>query len=463
MRLKTIALLFAAAATAAPLSAPAQDNRRVPIDAVQMKSSFAPVVRQAAPAVVNIAALRRTQQRTLTIEDLFYGNGRPRTQERVQGSEGSGVIVSPDGVIVTNRHVIAGMQEIWVGLNDNRQFPAKVLLQDSRSDLAILKIDPGGERLPWLRIDTEEDAQVGDLVLAIGNPFGIGQTVTNGIVSALSRTIGEGGVTSFIQTDAAINVGNSGGALVDMDGDLIGINTQIASRSGGSDGVGFAIPARMVKVAVDSALAGGQRIARPWLGARAAPITREVARGMSLPAGQGLQVSGVFPGSPADRAGLREGDVIISVDNQVVNDEAGLAYRVGLRRPGDTVPIRIRRNGAERVINARVELPGQAPADERRLAGRHPFDGITVANLSPASLDERGLNPYPSGVQITGINPGGIAAARRSLRPGDIILEVNGSSIDTTARLQEVLSHGGREWQFAVQRQGQVLRGQDII
>lgn len=453
MRLKSIALLFAAASIAAP-AAQAQDNRRVPQDVVQMKTSFAPVVRTAAPAVVNIAALRRTRSRTLSIEDLFYG-GRGTPQERVQGSEGSGVIVSGDGVVVTNRHVITGMQEIFVGLNDGRQFPARVLLQDSRSDLAVLKIDPGADRLPSLRIDTEEDAQVGDLVLAIGNPFGVGQTVTNGIVSALARTLADGSDSYFIQTDAAINPGNSGGALVDMDGELIGINTQILSRTGGSDGVGFAVPARLVRLAVDSALAGGERIARPWLGVRTKQITQEVSRGVNLP-GQGLEVTAVYPGGPGALAGVREGDVILSVDNQPVNDEAALNYRIATHRAGDSVPVRVRRDGAERTLSTRLTLPDQGRADERRLAGRHPFDGATVVNLTPALAEERGLDPFTEGVTVKALGSG-YAAQRTGLREGDIILEVNGVAIDSTRRLEELLDAGSARWRLAVQRGRQVL------
>ncbi|HEY9217301.1 MAG TPA: trypsin-like peptidase domain-containing protein, partial [Phenylobacterium sp.] len=244
-----VPILALLAGCSQPGDSQAQSNlptatRSVPASAASMKMSFSPVVQKAAPAVVNISAKRLVQAQSDPFWQLF-GLGAPRG--RVEGSLGSGVIVRSDGVIVTNNHVVQGGQEITVALADRREFPARILLADPRTDLAVLKIDAGGARLPVLAIDDTGDSQVGDLVLAIGNPFGVGQTVTNGIISALNRSAdptGDAG-SSYIQTDAAINPGNSGGALVDMDGDLIGINSFILSRSGTSSGVGFAVPAQM--------------------------------------------------------------------------------------------------------------------------------------------------------------------------------------------------------------------------
>ncbi|HEY9234447.1 MAG TPA: trypsin-like peptidase domain-containing protein, partial [Phenylobacterium sp.] len=235
----------------------AQPTRAAPSDAATVKSSFAPVVRRAAPAVVNISSKRLVRVRPDPFWEMF-GMGVPR--DRIQGSLGSGVIVRSDGIIVTNNHVVEGGQEITVALADRREYTARILLADPRTDLAVLKIDAGAERLPTLAIDDTGDAQVGDLVLAIGDPFGVGQTVTNGIVSALNRTADPNGdpANAYIQTDAAINPGNSGGALVDMDGDLIGVNSFILSRSGTSSGVGFAVPATIVKRVVETAAGGGQ-------------------------------------------------------------------------------------------------------------------------------------------------------------------------------------------------------------
>ena len=262
-----IAIALTLAACGQPDSSKAQDgvfadNRVVPGDATSMKASFAPVVREAAPAVVNISA-----RGVRTVQDPFWSMFGMRPQAQQVGSIGSGVIVRPDGVVVTNNHVIQNMQQIRVTLNDRREFAARVILADERSDIAVLQLEGVDERLPTLNIDDREEQQVGDLVLAIGNPFGVGQTVTNGIISALNRTeTGISDSSSFIQTDAAINPGNSGGALVDMDGDLIGINTAIFSRSGSSSGVGFAVPATMVRRVVDSAVGGATPVGRPWRG-----------------------------------------------------------------------------------------------------------------------------------------------------------------------------------------------------
>ncbi|HEV8163648.1 MAG TPA: trypsin-like peptidase domain-containing protein, partial [Actinomycetota bacterium] len=307
---RVLIALLTAAALAAPAAAQvqpafAQPTRTPPVDAAAMKSSFAPVVRRAAPAVVNISAKRVVRQQTDPFWSMF-GLGVP--QARLAQSLGSGVIVRADGVIVTNNHVVEGGQEITVALSDRREFPATVLLADPRRDLAVLKIElPAGERLPVLAMDDSGDTQVGDLVLAIGDPFGIGQTVTNGIISALNRTtdpVGEAG-SAYIQTDAAINPGNSGGALIDMDGDLIGVNTFIISRSGSSSGVGFAIPASVVRQVVNTALGGGHSVVRPWLGVKGQPVTGDIARSLGLSAPRGVVISDVYPGGSAERAGIR--------------------------------------------------------------------------------------------------------------------------------------------------------------
>ena len=344
------ATVLAAPAAAQVQPAFAQPNRTPPASAMDMKSSFAPVVRRAAPAVVNISAKRLVRQQTDPFWSMF-GLGVP--QERLAQSLGSGVIVRADGVIVTNNHVVEGGQEITVALSDRREFPAKVLLADARRDLAVLKIElPGSERLPVLAMDDSGDTQVGDLVLAIGDPFGIGQTVTNGIVSALNRTTdptGEAG-SAYIQTDAAINPGNSGGALIDMDGDLIGVNSFILSRSGTSSGVGFAIPAAVVRRVVETAVGGGRAVVRPWLGARTQSVTPDLARGLGLSVPQGAVVADLWPGGPAQRAGLRQGDVVLQIDGRPATDAATLSYVIGNHRPGDMMPIVVRPWVSQRVI-----------------------------------------------------------------------------------------------------------------
>ncbi|MBW8859278.1 MAG: trypsin-like peptidase domain-containing protein, partial [Caulobacter sp.] len=302
----------------------AQPTRRAPTDPMSMKASFSPVVKKTAPAIVNVASRRVVRQQADPFWDFFMGGGGGAPREQVQGSLGSGAIVRADGVIITNHHNIENMSDITVQLADRREFPATVLLDDPRSDLAVLKIDTKGERLPVIAIDDQEQLEVGDLVLAMGNPFGVGQTVTNGIVSALARTdVGAAEFGSYIQTDAAINPGNSGGPLVDMDGDLIGVNTFIISRSGSSSGVGFAIPAAVVRQVVNAALGGGHSVVRPWLGVKGQPVTGDIARSLGLATPRGVVISDVYPGGSAERAGIRDGDVILSIDGQAVNDEGG--------------------------------------------------------------------------------------------------------------------------------------------
>ena len=439
----------------APASALAEPNRQVPTDLVTIKMSFAPVVRRAAPAVVNVFSQRVVRQQVDPFFQMFGGGmGVPR--ERVEGSLGSGVIVRADGLVITNNHVVEGGQDLRVVLADRREFAATVLLSDSRADIAVLKIDAKGERLPTLPIADRDDAQVGDLVLAIGDPFGVGQTVTNGIVSALARTdVGpQGGAAgAYIQTDAAINPGNSGGPLVDMRGNIIGINTFILSRSGSSSGVGFAIPAGLVRRVVDTAVGGAKSVQRPWLGAKTQVIDAETARSLGLDRPGGLLVASVYPGSPGARAGLEQGDVIATIDGQAVNDEAGLGYRLATHRPGETVAVRVRRGKALRETTARLETPPASPAkDERQLAGRQPLQGAVVVNLSPAAADEYGLDPFLSGVIITKLTNG--YAAQAGFQPGDIIRQVNGQAVTSTAALATAMRPSVGGWRMVIERGG---------
>ena len=433
-------------------------TKRVPTDAATMKMSFSPVVKRAAPAVVNVASRRVVRQRVDPFWDFFMGGGGGGAQ--VQGSLGSGAIVRADGVIITNHHNIEGIVEgkgdITVQLADRREFPATVLLDDPRADLAVLKIDTKGEKLPVMAIDDQEQLEVGDLVLALGNPFGVGQTVTNGIISALARTdVGEANFGSYIQTDAAINPGNSGGPLVDMDGDLVGINTFIISRSGSSSGVGFAIPAAVVRQVVSTALGGGHSVVRPWLGVKGQPVTGDIARSLGMTVPRGVLVAQVYPGSSADRAGLKEGDVILSIDGRPVNDEGGGAFAIGTHKVGDRVQVLINRNGKEQTLTLRAEAAPESPArDERVLKGRNPFDGATVVNLSPAVAQDLGVDPFAGrGVLVTKIGQG--FALNAGLRPGDFIREVNGRAINTTADLAAASNTPSSVWTVTIERNGQ--------
>ena len=445
----------ASCAKSQPADLPAP--RQVPTSLAAERLSFAPVVKKAAPAVVNVFSRRVVRTQVDPFWGMFMGGGIP--QERVAQSLGSGSIVRPDGVILTNHHVIEGAQEITVVTYDRREWPAKVLLDDPRADLAVLKIDTGGQRLPAIAIDAASDVQVGDLVLAIGDPFGVGQTVTNGIVSALARSdIGSNSVTSFIQTDAAINPGNSGGPLVDMNGDLIGVNTAILSGSGTSSGVGFAIPAALARQVVTTALGGAHAVVRPWLGVKAQALTGEMARSLGLSTPEGVIAVDVWPGSPAAEAGVARGDVIVSVNGQPVNDPTALNYSVATLAPGGTATLVVRKSGgAPRTVQARLAAPPDTPAkDQRTLAGRNPLAGATVVNLSPAAANDLGLDPFAgTGVVVTGV-AGGYAAS--FLQPGDFIRQINGQNITSTAQLAAVLAAPTNAWTIAVQRGAQTFQ-----
>ena len=434
---------------ATPLAAP---NREIPPGAAAMRLSFAPVVRRAAPAVVNVYSQRRERQQVDPFWELFGGGaGVPR--ERIAQSLGSGVIVRDDGLIVTNNHVIEGGEQIRVALADRREFPAKVLLADPRADLAILKIDVPGEHLPVLPLAAKDDAEVGDLVLAIGDPFGVGQTVTNGIVSALARTdVGASDFSFFIQTDAPINPGNSGGPLVDMAGNIIGINTLIYSRTGASTGIGFAIPAGMVRRVVETAIGGGRAVMRPWLGAKTQTVDADAAKSLGMDRPQGVLVAGVYPGGPAARAGLREGDVILSLDGQAVNDDSGLNYMVATRRPGDELTLSVRDKGQTRALPIHVQSPPALPAkDERTLAGEQPLAGATVINLSPAAAEELGADPFLTGVLVTKANG---VAARAGFQPGDLVRSINGRAVASVGELAAAMA-AAQHWRIAIERGGQ--------
>src|SRR5450432_1236021 len=315
---------------------------RVPQARAEIMLSFAPVVKRAAPAVVNVYAQRKVQGASNPFFDdpffrRFFGGvpGMGRPAERIQRSLGSGVIVDQSGIVVTNFHVIEGADQVRVALSDKREFDAEVLLRDQRSDLAVLRLKDAHERFPAIEFGDSDQIQVGDLVLAIGDPFGVGQTVTQGIVSALARTqVGISDYSFFIQTDAAINLGNSGGALVDASGRLVGINSAIYSRSGGSMGIGFAIPVNMVKSVVAAAKGGGVAVKRPWLGASLQNVSKDIADSLGLDRPVGALIAGLSEGGPAAAAGLKRGDVIAAVDGQEVEDSGGVSFRLGEKPVG---------------------------------------------------------------------------------------------------------------------------------
>ena len=474
----SLALIAASVSTACAQPAPAEEEaiepsseemqgeaiasapRATPQSMTEVKLSFAPVVERAAPAVVNIYTRRVVQQRSPFAGDpffeRFFGGGSNQPRERVQNSLGSGVIVSPDGVIVTNNHVIDGMSEIKVVLTDRREFNAELVLADPQTDLAVLRIDTG-EALPYLNFANSDTAQVGDIVLAIGNPFGVGQTVTNGIISALARTaVSVTDYQFFIQTDAAINPGNSGGALVDSDGRLVGVNTAIYSRSGGSNGIGFAIPSRLVQQVIKSAV-DGSALVRPWIGASTSTVTADLATALRLDRPAGAIIDDVWSDGPADSAGIRAGDVILEVDGQPVFDAETLQYRVGVKNDADTANVVYVRDGRRRTAEVMLALPPETPArDPRTLEGRQPLNGVTVDNLSPRYSEELGLDPLSTGVVVTELEPRSFAA-RRGLRPGHKILSVNGRTVRTSAELEEELDMPASSWELEIDTGGRIV------
>jgi Do/DeqQ family serine protease len=435
--------------------ASAQD-RRVPTGA-ELKLSFAPIVQRVAPAVVNVYAAKVVENRNPLFDDpvfrRFFGTpDMPR--DRVQRSLGSGVIVDPSGLVVTNNHVIEGATEVKVALTDKRELEAEMVLKDPRTDLAILRIKDSRERFPAIEFGDSDDLQVGDVVLAIGNPFAVGQTVTQGIVSALART--QVGITDyqfFIQTDAAINPGNSGGALVDVNGRLAGINTAIYSRSGGSIGIGFAIPANMVKVVVASAHGGGSAVKRPWLGAKLQTITSEIAENLGLNRPSGALVASVSREGPAARAGLKTGDVITSIDGQTVDDPNAFEYRFMTKPLGRTAQLAVLRNSRETRLNIALETAPETPRDEVVIKSRSPFSGAKIANISPALADEMRLESSAEGVVIVDIAEGSPAQSFGFQR-GDRVVTVNNERIARTRDLERMAGERPRLWRVTIERGG---------
>ena len=436
----------------------------IPKSQSQVQLSFAPVVKATAPAVVNVYSKTLTTQDTQLglFNDPFFrqffgdrGNFS-RLRRQVENSLGSGVIVDASGLIVTNNHVIRGGTDIRVVLADKREFEAKVLLADERSDLAVLKIDVGEEELAALQFGDSDNLEVGDLVLAIGNPFGVGQTVTSGIVSALARTqVGISDYQFFIQTDAAINPGNSGGALVNMAGELVGINTAIFSRSGGSIGIGFSIPSNMVKTVVQSA-ESGTKIQRPWSGADLQDVTADIAESLGFARPEGALVAGLHPESPLRTAGLKQGDVILALDGHPIENAKEFNYRVATSKIGQESIIEYQRGGKAHEASVKlVAAPETTDRSETLMEGNSPLQGMVVANLSPAVAEELGVPSSLSGVIALDIKNG---PAKRFFRKGDILLEVNGVSIASVDDLQRAVSSDEGYWEFEINRGGRKLQ-----
>jgi Do/DeqQ family serine protease len=438
-------------------------QRKVPPSREAVQFSFSSIVKTAAPAVVNVYVRGRVQTSQSPFADdpffrQFFGDRFGAPVERMQNSLGSGVIVSEQGFVVTNTHVVklGANAEIKVVLTDKREFDAKVVLQDEKADIAILKIDGGDGRFPALAFEDSDSIEVGDIVLAIGNPFGVGQTVTQGIVSALARSeIGNAENQVFIQTDAAINPGNSGGALVDMSGRLVGINTAIFSKSGGSHGIGFAIPSNLVKLFVDSAISG-RKVERPWLGAKLEPVTRDIAEALGLTRVAGAVVTRVQAGGPAAASGLEPGDVIVGVDGTEVADPRAAFYRLTTRGVGKNAQLEVLRKNKRVTFDVALRAPPAPSRDDvRNLAGNHPFEGARVSAILPGIADELGLDEE-DGVVVLSVRQGSIAS-NLGFRAGDVIVQIGNNQIDSIKTLERAIAARQRVWQVAVKRAGQVL------
>ncbi len=440
-------------------------EQQVPASAPQMQLSFAPIVKRVAPAVVNVYATRMIRQSVSPLfSDPFFRQlfgdpfGGGQTSTRRESSLGSGVIINGSGLIVTNFHVIAQADEVKVALSDKREFPADIILKDERSDLAVLRIRGAVANLPTLQFADSDNVQVGDLVLAIGDPFGVGQTVTSGIVSAFARLPNAASQDQyFIQTDAAINPGNSGGALVDMSGNLIGINSTIVSPVGASNGIGFAIPSNLVR-AVTAQAATGSVPRRPWLGADLQSVTPDIATTIPGNPASGVIVVSVADGGPGAAAGLKSDDIIQSIDGEDVDDLGALQYRLATKVVGGASKLGILRDGKRYVATIQLQAaPETPPRDERTLTGDSPLAGLTVLNLSPAVADELSYEGDAKGVIVSDVADG-TNASEAGFAKGDLIVSVNGTAIDSTERLAGVAGAAGRSWDLTIKRDGHTIR-----
>jgi serine protease Do len=441
------------------------------------KTGFAPVVKGVLPDVVNISTSKvvkasdRPELQEGAPEDMppffqqFFGQqfgpnsgkhpGRPHDQR--EDSLGSGVIISPDGYILTNNHVIDGATDVRVTLADKRQLKAKIVGTDAKTDIAVLKVE--GSDFPAITVGDSSKVQVGDYALAIGDPFGVGQTVTMGIISAMNRgNLGIEDYEDFIQTDAPINPGNSGGALINDRGELVGINTAILSHgSGGNEGIGFAIPINLARGVMTQILDHG-KVNRAYLGIMVQDITPGISKAMNIKDMKGVLVGDVTPNGPAQKSGVQRGDVILEVNGKTMEDSRQLRNTISMMDPTATVNLKLMRNGNP--TNMSVKL-GDLPADKQQAnaeekPSEQSLNGVTVENLDAQTAKQLGLSPATSGVVVTDINPSSPLASA-GLRQGDVIQEVNHQSVKTVAQFEEAIRKAGDNVLLLVNRKGTTL------
>ncbi len=467
----TTAILLGGAATALSLNQPAgaqtAQNEPGTIQAVAPKAgapmSFADLVARLQPAVVNISTTQRVKVNANPFAGTpfeMFGGGQGQSVTREAQSLGSGFVISADGYVVTNNHVISAgaqgavVESITVTLSDGRDFKAKLIGHDAQSDLAVLKID--GTALPFVKFGDSGRARVGDWILAIGNPFGLGGTVTAGIISATHRVTGTGAYDRFIQTDASINRGNSGGPMFDLNGNVIGINSQILSPTGGNVGIGFAIPAEEAKPIIDK-LMQGQTISRGYLGIGMQDLTKDLAAGFGLPSDRGTLVARVEPGQPAEKAGIKQGDVIVKVNGKDVTPEQTLSYIVANVSPGTRIPVELIRDGKRQTVTVTVatrppeeQLAQFDPNDQDGAQGDDGDDsssptgaaatlGVGVTPLTPQIARQIGVDASMGGLVILGVNPSSDAAGK-GLQRGDVIVSANQQPVRTGADLNKIVA-----------------------
>jgi len=438
-----------------------------PVSLLPKGVSIADIAAKVTPSVVNVFSEKKVAvQPSLApfSADPFFRfffhdrqTSKAPAPERREQSLGSGVIVASDGVIVTNNHVVAKADEIRVALKDGRELPAKLVGTDPKTDVAVLRVD--AKNLPALSIADSSKARIGDVVLAIGDPFGVGQTVTMGIISAVGRAnLGLADYEDFIQTDAAINPGNSGGALVDMAGHLVGINTAIMSKSGGYQGIGFAIPSKMAMAVKDAILEHG-KVSRGFLGVGIQDVNAALGEAMHLDPHHGVLVSEVSPGSPAEKAGLKRGDVITKVDGTLVNDTGHLRNLIAFAGNGKIVKLDVLRGGKEKTFDVTLaEAPDQSasvPSNDQSGSGAGVFSGLTVDSLDARSRERLNVPKNVDGVVVSSVDPDSLA--RDVLRPGDVIVEIDKKPTPSVDAFEKAVRSAGKHALLLVYRDGATI------